>query len=108
MKPNKLLILLGIICIILLPSCQNMKEGLSGQKKRSGEEFLVQKKNPLVQPDNFKKLPQPSNKKKDGIIKTGNEDSIEDIFQMNTEELNAEDSDISSLEKSILKKINKN
>ena len=37
MKINKSLILISLICLILLPSCQDLKEGLSGQKKKSGK-----------------------------------------------------------------------
>ena len=44
MKINKILILAGLICLTSLSSCQSVKEGLSGQKKKSGDEFLVKKK----------------------------------------------------------------
>ena len=108
MKINKSLILISLICLILLPSCQDLKEGLSGQKKKSGDEFLVQKKNPLVQPENFNELPKPTEKKKNKTKKAVEEDNIEDLFQIDTQETGSENSDLSTLEKSILKKINKN
>jgi hypothetical protein len=108
MKINKSLILVSLICIILLPSCQSLKEGLSGQKKKSGDEFLVQKKNPLVQPENFNELPKPTETKKNKTKKVVEEDNIEDLFQIDTQETSSENSDLSILEKSILKKINKN
>jgi hypothetical protein len=108
MKINKSLILVSLICLILLPSCQSVKEGLSGQKKKSGDEFLVQKKNPLVKPENFNELPRPSEKKATVTQKTGEEDNIEDLFQIDTQERSSENSELSVLEKSILKKINKN
>ena len=43
MKINKLLILVGLIFPLLLFSCQSVKEGLSGQKKKDGDEpiFLI-------------------------------------------------------------------
>ena len=42
-----------------LLSCQSVKDGLSGRKSENSDEFLVQKKNPLVLPPDFKKLPTP-------------------------------------------------
>jgi len=108
MKINKSLILVSLICLILLPSCQSLKEGLSGQKKKSGDEFLVQKKNPLVKPENFNELPKPTETKKNKTKKVVEEDNIEDLFQIDTQETSSENSDLSILEKSILKKINKN
>ena len=93
---------------MILPSCQSVKEGLSGQKKKSGDEFLVQKKNPLVKPENFNELPKPSQKKVKATKEIGEEDNIENLFQIETQETSSENSDLSVLEKSILKKINKN
>ena len=108
MKINKPLMLVGLFCLISLPSCQSIKEGLSGKKKKSGDEFLVQKKNPLVKPENFNELPKPTETKKNGTKKSVEEDNIEDLFQIDTQETSIENSDLSVLEKSILKKINKN
>ncbi len=46
---------------MFLISCQSVKDGLSGAKKENSDEFLVQKKNPLVMPPDFMKLPKPMN-----------------------------------------------
>jgi hypothetical protein len=108
MKINKLTILVGIIFLMPLLSCQSFQEGLAGKKKKSGDEFLVQKKNPLVKPENFDELPQPSEKTKDGNSKVDDEDNIEDLFQIDTKEVSATSTTMSPLEKSILKKINEN
>ena len=62
MKKNyKKLILL--ICILnLFNGCQSLRDGLEGNKKgKSAEEFLIQKKNPLVLPPDYSKLPLPKN-----------------------------------------------
>ena len=48
-----------LLIIISLYSCQNVKDALSGKKYESSDEFLVIKKNPLVLPPDFKKLPTP-------------------------------------------------
>ena len=47
----------------LCSGCQSLREGLEGNKKsKSAEEFLIEKKNPLVLPPDYSKLPEPSEK----------------------------------------------
>ena len=48
-----------IILLLILCSCQGVKDALSGKKYENSYEFLVIKKNPLVLPPNFKDLPTP-------------------------------------------------
>ena len=48
-----------VLFSIFLTSCQAIKDGLSGSKSENSDEFLVQKKNPLVMPPEFMKLPKP-------------------------------------------------
>ena len=45
--------------MLAVTSCQSVKNALSGVKKENSDEFLVQKKNPLVLPPDFTDLPQP-------------------------------------------------
>ena len=45
-----------------MTSCANVKETLTLQKKRGVDEFLIEKKNPLVLPPDFSKLPVPRDK----------------------------------------------
>ena len=55
-------ITLFILLIFLLESCgtwDSVKRGLTGQKAKSGDEFLVEKKDPLVLPPDFENLPTP-------------------------------------------------
>ena len=40
-------------------SCATMKKGFESQRKNSTDEFLVEKKQPLVMPPDFEKLPIP-------------------------------------------------
>ena len=47
------------LIVILLSGCQSVKDGLTGQKKSNSDEFLIEKKNPLVLPPEFVKLPEP-------------------------------------------------
>ncbi len=42
-----------------LYSCTTLKKGFESQRKNSTDEFLVEKKQPLVMPPDFEKLPIP-------------------------------------------------
>tara|TARA_B100000678_G_scaffold94266_1_gene78759 strand:- start:381 stop:686 length:306 start_codon:yes stop_codon:yes gene_type:complete len=44
----------------LITSCESVREGLTGSKNQSTDEFLVKKKDPLVLPPDFENLPNPS------------------------------------------------
>ena len=51
-----------IICILLLnllSACESAREGFTLKKKDNSDEFLVEKKNPLVLPPNYEDLPRP-------------------------------------------------
>ena len=48
-----------IISILALNSCGTLREVFSSQKKNSIDEFLVEKKSPLVMPPDFNELPLP-------------------------------------------------
>ena len=48
-----------VISILTLNSCGSISEGFSSQKKNSIDEFLVEKKSPLVMPPDFNELPLP-------------------------------------------------
>ena len=45
--------------ISFLVSCGTLKKGFSNQKKNSSDEFLVEKKSPLVMPPDYNELPIP-------------------------------------------------
>ena len=60
MKKNNYSIYL-LIFLFLASGCQDVKKGFSGKKIDQGEEFLVIKKNSLVVPPDFKKMPLPIN-----------------------------------------------
>ena len=71
MKNFKLFIILNII-IITLNSCGTVKEGFSSQKKNNNDEFLVEKKSPLLMPPNYDELPVPLS---ENISKTNEEEN---------------------------------
>jgi len=71
MKNFKLFIILNII-IITLNSCGTIKEGFSSQKKNNNDEFLVEKKSPLLMPPDYDKLPVPQS---ENIYKNNEEEN---------------------------------
>ena len=100
----------SFLILIFLNSCGTVAEGLGGSKKKGSDEFLVEKKAPLVLPPSFEKLPEPKK------ITDQNAASIERdissikkiINKKSSIDTNKEDSELnSSIEKSIIDKINK-
>lgn len=108
MNKETIKLILALIAFNFLLGCQSVKQGLEGSKKsKSAEEFLIEKKNPLVLPPDFSKLPTPKNSTENEIDQGNFE--IEDILKKNSKK-NVKNSSKkkSSLEESILKKIKKN
>ena len=103
MKYFKILIFFQLI--LFLYSCSTLKEGFTNQKKSSSDEFLVEKKSPLVMPPDYNDLPVPDQNKETA---EPNENKIKDLVTKNKNENaemnNAEDGN-SNIEQSILKKI---
>jgi hypothetical protein len=100
-----------LIVMISLNSCQSVKDGLSGKKKNSADEFLVKKKNPLVLPPEFEKLPKPKSLNINEKIEKEEDINLESIFgeKSNTDESTSENKKINtSVEKSIIEKIKDN
>ncbi len=58
MKLSKVILFFAVATFIL-SGCQSLKENLSMKKKSNTNEFLIEKKDPLVLPPNYEKLPIP-------------------------------------------------
>ena len=95
-----------LICIaISLSSCSAVRDGFSSQKKNNNDEFLVEKKSPLVMPPDYNDLPMPDEERienetndiKSLISKSKNDENKNNLVKEN-----------SSFEGSILKKIKNN
>ena len=82
-------------------SCGTVKDAFSNQKKNSSDEFLVEKKSPLVMPPEFNELPIP-NQNEDTSQKQ--ENNIKSLISDNNGNTDQEASN-SDLEGSILSKI---
>ena len=81
--------------------------GFKLQKKaNSGEEFLIEKKDPLVLPPDFSKLPKP-NEQPETVDEKVNIKSVFDSDQVSSQEDNDQNSSKSNIQKSISDKIKK-
>ena len=98
--------ILIILIFNFVTACQSTKDALTLKKKASGDEFLVEKKNPLVMPPDYGKLPSPGEKQNIEIKESGNND-IKVILGENKNLSNKieKSSETTSIEKSILEKI---
>ena len=103
-------IILFIISIIFLHSCSGVRDVLEGKKRsENSDEFLVEKKNPLTEPPDINELPVPLDQEEENS-ETSNEDSTDIEKALNSEQSkdlnNNENNEETSLEKTILEKIN--
>ena len=106
MKKIKVMLFLTIV-FFTFQSCQTVKEGFTSQKKKSTDEFLVEKKSPLVMPPDFNELPLP--KISENIEEEENESgsNIEKLISNNNspESSGVQDKNFENL---IIEKINQN
>ena len=99
----------SFLILLFLNSCGTVSEGLGGSKKKGSDEFLVEKKSPLVLPPSFGELPEPGKEPEENIISEKKDTSdIEDIINQSSSTSTSEKSDDTknSIEQSIIKKIN--
>tara|TARA_B110000444_G_C18441610_1_gene411534 strand:+ start:104 stop:547 length:444 start_codon:yes stop_codon:yes gene_type:complete len=103
MKKNNSIIA-SFLLILFLNSCGTVAEGLGGSKKNGSEEFLVEKKSPLVLPPSFGELPEPGKEPEKNIVSSKKDTSdIKDMInQSSSKSINENDGDI---ENSIIEKI---
>ena len=96
-----------VVFLILLTSCQSIKDGLSGRKAENSDEFLVKKKNPLVMPPKFMELPEPREESNnEEIVKIGETEDIENILSLEKAKASGENSKNSdSAEDFVLKQL---
>ena len=96
---KKIIYILSIIYLVV--SCESMdavKRGLTGEKRKSADEFLIQKKDPLILPPDYENLPIPDER----IAATEEISTFEKNLGTSIED---NSSTSSSTEESILKKI---
>ena len=109
MKINKFALSTFFGLLFFLSSCGS--GGLTGGKKDNTDEFLVQKKNPLVLPPDYNDLPIPKDQKIRDDKSTANiNDEIKKLMESEEKDniSNNDSRSDSSLEDSIIKILNEN
>tara|TARA_Y100000591_G_C21545450_1_gene551025 strand:+ start:175 stop:447 length:273 start_codon:yes stop_codon:yes gene_type:complete len=86
-------------------SCGTIKEGFTNQKKTSSDEFLVEKKSPLVMPPDFDDLPIPKTEESKNINETN---KIKEL--VSNDEIENKENNVSNknFEETLIEKIQKN
>ena len=91
--------------VFLCTSCSDtwtsVKQGVTGAKQKSSDEFLVKKKDPLILPPDFESLPTPDDQPQEEQVST-----FEKTLTSNTL-LETDSSSESGAETSILEQIRK-
>ena len=108
MKFKKIFIFLSFLLFLL--SCSGAKDALQGKKRSDkSDEFLVEKKNPLTVPPDIDELPVPLDQESQDQSDNQEDVDIKKVLKIDENK----DSDVesnnenqNSLEKSILEKIN--
>ena len=89
----------------ILSACQSMEDALTLKKKNNADEFLVEKKSPLVLPPNFGELPTPNEEN----VNEKNKDNNDIKVTLGTEKVEIDvpikNSNPTPLEESVLEKI---
>tara|TARA_B100000989_G_C19196592_1_gene325903 strand:+ start:59 stop:379 length:321 start_codon:yes stop_codon:yes gene_type:complete len=100
--------LISITLLVLFSSCGILKDGFINQKKNNNDEFLVEKKSPLVMPPDYNELPIPNEESNQALSE---QNSIKNLLS-NEEKISNTSNDKSSenpgLEESLLEKIKNN
>ena len=101
-------IILILIFFNFFLGCQSLRDGLEGNKKsKSAEEFLIEKKNPLVLPPDYSKLPVPKDQSLE--VDENSEFDLQKVITKSSDTEKSSDDEVSkNLKKSILEKIKKN
>jgi len=97
-KINFLLILIFLI----LSACGNAGKILRNEKIKTTDEFLVEKKKPLILPPDLDQIPEPGTK----VEKTEEKDVLKEILKKDTKK-NKTSGKSSSIEESIIKRLPK-
>tara|TARA_Y100000996_G_C22155148_1_gene492139 strand:- start:170 stop:469 length:300 start_codon:yes stop_codon:yes gene_type:complete len=93
------------ICIFfILLSCSTVREGFQNNKKNNSDEFLVEKKSPLVMPPDFDKLPIPSTNNENEEF---TQNSLKEMIQNNNKS-SASSNASKNFQESLIDKIKKN
>ena len=96
-----------IFLLLFLNACQNVTDGLAGNKNENSDEFLIEKKNPLEIPPDFGSLPEPAKKNSDIDRTKKINENIEELIKKESPQKETTSLD-QSAEDFVLKQIKKN
>ena len=103
---DKFKLFISFLFILILSSCGSVKEGFTMKKKENSDEFLVEKKSPLIMPPNYKELPIP---KEGMIIKDDENKEIKTLIdETNSKNFENTKKTSKTFEESLLEKIRNN
>jgi len=91
--------------ILLIYSCGTVKEGFTNQKKENKDEFLVEKKSPLVMPPDYDKLPVPNPEMNQN---ENSEDIVKKLVFNNDDDNSMSSSSNKKIEELLIEKIKNN
>tara|TARA_Y100000591_G_C21509801_1_gene534085 strand:+ start:303 stop:617 length:315 start_codon:yes stop_codon:yes gene_type:complete len=97
-----------ILLFFFIVSCSSLKDAgkvLRNEKIKTTDEFLVKKREPLVYPPNYDKLPEPGSKENQNQASSEKE-KIKNILKVTTEDNNVNNKS-KSIEDKILREIRK-
>ena len=95
-----------LLFLLFLYSCGSVGEALQGKKRSDqGDEFLIDKKNPLVLPPDFDKLPTPGEVDKSTKDINSDQSNIKNLLKNDDNKIVSNSGESSSIEGFILKKI---
>jgi len=90
------------LMVIILTSCQTIVDGISMKKKNNTDQFLIEKKSPLVLPPDFDELPEPASEAKS---REEEEFDIKNVLGQTSASDENKKTDSSSIKNTIMKKI---
>ncbi len=103
------ILLIIVISTLFLNACNTLKDGFRSQKKDSIDEFLVEKKSPLIMPPDFDELPLPNENNQN--LENAKETDIKSLISNNENSSSKTQNNSNqnkNFENSILEKIKKN
>tara|TARA_Y100000996_G_scaffold404574_1_gene378819 strand:- start:199 stop:501 length:303 start_codon:yes stop_codon:yes gene_type:complete len=97
-------IIIYFLFLNLLSACESAREGFSLKKEDNSDEFLVEKKNPLVMPPDYENLPKPEDFQ--SFKKENKQNEFEEVINNTKNVISNDKSKKTSIEQSVIEKIN--
>jgi len=98
---KKIIILLSLFTLFACGTMNEAGKVLRNEKIRTNDEFLVEKKDPLIIPPNINQLPVP-----ESMVEINEKNKVKKILNK-SKQVNNKTSNTSSIEESIINQINK-